>query len=260
MVPMASYSKELDLGRMIAKRAGELALSYWGKGISFEAKSDLSPVSAADREGERLIASLVEEHFPGDGLLGEEGARKDTGSGRRWIIDPVDGTRDFVRGNPAWAVLIGFEAEGEVQAGFAYLPAMGDLFYAGRGAGAFCNDGAIHASKIADPGQAVLCLNGFNALRKCSFTPRLFDWMHRFWAVRSMGGCLDAVMVARGQADLWIEPTASPWDLAPLKVIAEEAGARFFNFDGGSSIYGGNCVISTPGLEAEARRLLELRG
>jgi histidinol-phosphatase len=74
--------------------------------------------------------------------------------------------------------------------------------------------------------------------------------------VRSMGGCLDAVMVASGQAELWIEPTAAPWDLAALKIISEEAGARFFNFDGGASIYGGNCIIATPGLEAEARRLL----
>jgi len=255
---MGAYSKELDLGRTIARRAGEVALGYWGKGISFEAKSDLSPVSIADREAEKLIAGLIEQHFPGDGLLGEEGARKEAGNGRRWIIDPVDGTRDFVRGAPAWAVLIGFEAEGEIQAGFAYLPAMNELFCAARGQGAFCNDAPIHASSIGDPAQAVLCLNGFNAIQKCSFAPHLLDWMRQFWAVRSMGGCLDAVMVARGQADLWIEPTAAPWDLAPLKVIAEEAGARFFNFDGGSSIYGGNCVISTPGLEREARRLVGL--
>jgi len=106
----------------------------------------------------------------------------------------------------------------------------------------------------------VLCVNGFNATHTLPFQPILLDWMRQFWAVRSMGGCLDAVMVARGQADLWIEPTAAPWDLAPLKVIAEEAGARFFNFDGGGSIYGGNCIVATPGLEREARRLLGLNG
>jgi len=253
---MTSFSKELDLGRTIARRAGEVALRYWGKGIGFEAKSDLSPVTVADKEGEQLIARLVEEHFPGDGLLGEEGARKDAANGRRWIIDPVDGTRDFVRGNPAWAVLIGFEAAGEVEAGFAFLPAMDQMFCAARGAGAFRNDAPIHVSPIADASQAVLCLNGFNAIQKHAFAPRLLDWMRQFWAVRSMGGCLDAMMVASGQADLWIEPTAQPWDLAPLKVIGQEAGARFFNFDGGSSIYGGNCVIATPGLEATARELL----
>jgi histidinol phosphatase-like enzyme (inositol monophosphatase family) len=252
---MTSFSKELDLGRSIARRAGEVALRYWGKGIGFESKSDQSPVTVADREGEQLIARLVAEYFPGDGMLGEEGTRKDSGNGRRWIIDPVDGTRDFVRGNPNWAVLIGFEAGGEVQAGFAFLPAVDQMFYAARGAGAFRNDAAIHVSTTCDVSQAVLCLNGLNAVQKCDFAPRLLDWMRPFWAVRSMGGCLDAMMVASGQADLWIEPTASPWDLAPLKVIAQEAGGRFFNFDGGATIYGGNCVIATPGLEAAARQL-----
>src|SRR5579872_1086885 len=116
-----SFAKELEIGRAIARRAGELALRYWGKGIGFEAKADDSPVTVADREAERLIAGMIEENFPDDGMLGEEGSRKESRNGRRWIIDPVDGTRDFVRGNPAWAVLIGFEAAGEVQAGFAFL-------------------------------------------------------------------------------------------------------------------------------------------
>src|SRR5215471_9402059 len=91
------YARELEIGRLIARRAGELALSYWGKGIGFDSKADASPVTVADRETERLISSMIEENFPEDGLLGEEGSRKDSGSGRRWIIDPIDGTRDFVR-------------------------------------------------------------------------------------------------------------------------------------------------------------------
>jgi histidinol-phosphatase len=256
MVHMTAFSKELDLGRTIARQAGQAALRHWGKGIGFDSKSDRSPVTVADREAEQLIARLVEEHFPGDGMLGEEGTRKDSGNGRKWIIDPVDGTRDFIRGNPAWAVLIGFEAAGEVEAGFAFLPAMNQMFFAARGAGAFRDDTQIHVSNISDPSQAVLCLNGFNAMSKFPFAPKVLQWMSQFWAVRSMGGCLDAVMIASGQADLWIEPTAAPWDLAPLKVIGEEAGGTFFNFDGGKSIYGGNCVIATPGLETVAHQLL----
>ena len=217
MMEMPAFSREMDFGHLICRRAGEMALSYWDKGIRFEEKTDGSPVTIADRECERLIASLVEEHFPDDGLLGEEGARKESSTGRRWIIDPIDGTRDFVRGNPLWAVLIGFEVAGEVEGGFAYLPAMNLMFRAARGSGAYCNDAAIHASSIAVPGQAVFCMNGFNAIRKYSFAPRLVDWMGQFWAVRSMGGCLDAMMVARGQADLFIEPSAKPWDLAAVK-------------------------------------------
>src|SRR5690242_9357137 len=170
---MTAFSRELEVGRMIARQAGENALRYWGKGIGFESKADASPVTRADREGETMIASLIAGHFPDDGLLGEEGARKDSGNGRRWIIDPVDGTRDFIRGSPAWAVLIGFEAAGEIEVGFAFLPAMGHMFFAARGAGAFLNDDPIHASGMAEPSQAVLCLNGLNAVRTLEFAPLL---------------------------------------------------------------------------------------
>jgi histidinol-phosphatase len=250
------YHRELNILRNVAKKAGETALRYWNSGIAMETKADDSPVTLADRECERLIARAIEEEYPEDGVLGEEGSAKESRNGRRWIIDPIDGTRDFVRGNRAWATLIGLEDAGEVVAGVSCLPAMGELFSAARGSGADCNGEPIHASAISDPAQAVLCVNGFNALEGRPFKDRLIAWMDPFWAVRSMGGCLDAMMVSRGQAEVWIELSGKPWDFAPLKIIAEEAGAKFFNFDGGSSIYGGNCVICAPGMEKMAREFV----
>lgn len=251
-----NFARELEACRAIAQQAGQTALRYYRTGIAFEAKPDDSPVTAADRACEQLIARELEAAFPDDGLLGEEGARKPSRSGRRWIIDPIDGTRDFVRGSPAWAVLLGLEADGAVVAGCAYLPALGELFAAARGGGAFMNGERIHASTVATPEQAVLCLNGFNTVTDHAFAGRLLEWMKPFWAVRSMGGSLDATMVARGQADLWIELAGKPWDFAPLKIIAEEAGARFFDFAGQDTIYGGNCVICAPGLEPAARQFV----
>ena len=247
------WRTELDLMDVAARQAGAIALRYWNTGLTAETKSDASPVTLADRECERAIAHALEGAFPEDGLLGEEGAAKDSRSGRRWIIDPIDGTRDFLRGNRAWAVLIGLEEAGEVVAGVSYLPAMDEMFTASRGGGAFLNGQPIRASNISDPSQAVLCVNQFSTIRRYAFSAALLEWMSQFWAVRSMGGCLDAMMVSRGQADLWIETGGKPWDFAPLKIIAEEAGARFFNFDGGSSIYGGNCVVCAPGMEQIAR-------
>jgi histidinol-phosphatase len=250
------HYRDLDIGRAIAKRAGVMALQYWKSGVPVDTKSDASPVTVADRECERFIASSLEAAFPEDGLLGEEGSSKESRNGRRWIIDPIDGTRDFVRGNPAWAVLIALEEAGEVVAGVAYLPAMEEMFAAARHSGSYCNDQGIQASAISNASQAVLCVNGFNAVQRYGFSTGLIAWMEQFWAVRSMGGCLDAMMVARGQADLWIEISGKAWDFAPLKIIAEEAGAKYFNFDGGSSIYGGNCIICAPGLESMARRFV----
>ena len=257
---MPTFEKELETGRAIARKAGETALRHFRTGITFESKPDHSPVTAADKECERLIARELEIAFPDDGLLGEEGAQKNSRSGRRWIIDPIDGTRDFIRGTPAWAVLLGLEADGEVVAGFACLPAMGDLFSASRGGGAFVNDERIQASSIASIADSVLCVNGFNNMMGQVFAPQLLDWMRPFWSVRSMGGCLDAMMVARGQADLWLELSGKPWDFAALKIIAEEAGARFFDFEGKNTIYGGNCVICAPGLEQAARLFVSRPG
>ena len=221
-----------------------------------DTKSDASPVTIADRECERFIAGSLEAAFPEDGLLGEEGSSKVSRNGRRWIIDPIDGTRDFVRGNPSWAVLIALEQAGEVVAGISYLPALNEMFTAARGSGSYCNDQRIHASLISDPSQAVFCMDGLNAIQRHRFSAGLIAWMEQFWAVRSMGGCLDAMMVARGQAELWIEPSGKPWDFGPLKIIAEEAGAKYFNFDGGSSIHAGNCVVCAPGMEAMARQFV----
>lgn len=238
-----------------AKKAAELALLYQ-PGIVAETKADNSPVTPADRECERLIARMLTEAFPTDGVLGEEGARAESRSGRTWIIDPIDGTRDYLRGDPLWANLIGLEVGDDIVLGVVNLPLLGSLYTGSRQGGAYRNNSVIHVSSKTSIDDAVLCFNGFNKLDGAPFKGQMLDWMARFWSVRGLGGTPDAMMVASGQADLWIEPSASPWDFAPLKVIVEEAGGRFINFDGGSTIHAGNAVVFTPGLEAEVKHLL----
>ncbi len=254
------YQRELEIAIEAAREAGQGALRHWRTGLQPESKEDDSPVTRADREAEKRIAEILRHAFPNDGVLGEEGASRPGSTGRRWIIDPIDGTRDFVRGNPCWAVLIGFEDQGRVQAGVAFLPALGDLYTACRGQGAYCNGERIQVSAVSLASQAVLCVNGLNSLTRFPFAPGFLERLAPFWSVRSYGGCLDAMMVARGQADLWIEPAGKEWDFAPLQVIIEEAGGLFFNFDGGNRIDGGNCVACTPGLVRVAHGLLRRDG
>jgi len=246
------YSKELEVAAEAAKKAGELALKYQPN-IVAETKADKSPVNQADREGERLIAGILSDAFPGDGILGEEGARAESRSGRRWIIDPIDGTRDYVRGNPLWANLIALESGGDVVAGVVNLPVLGKFYTGSRGGGAYYNGSRIHASSKTLVEESVLCVNAYDKVAKAPYRDRLLDWMARFWSVRGMGGAADAMMVASGQAEIWLEPSASPWDFAPLKVILEEAGARYLNADGGSTIYQGSGIGCAPGLEREVR-------
>jgi len=250
------FEREIGLAKRMAREAGTLALAVQKEGVTAEIKPDESPVTAADRACEKLIVSLIEQEFPDDGVLGEEGSSREGRSGRRWIIDPIDGTKDFVRQIPLWSVLIGLEAEGEVVAAAAYNPGQDLLSWAGRGSGAWANGTRLRISKQQEPKHAILCFNGFNKPGVDRFSERLIPWIQRFWAVRSLGGSMDAVFVAQGKADVWIEPNASPWDLAPLKLLVEEAGGRFASFDGENTIYSGNAYACSPGLEPYVHELL----
>lgn len=258
---MPHYDKELEAALRVARAAGQLALEYRLGGIAFDAKADESPVTVADREGEKLIVGGLTEAFPEDGLLGEEGALRESANGRKWIIDPIDGTRDFIRGTRAWSVLIGLEERGEVVAGCAYFPATGDMFWAARGQGAFRqspgDEERLKVSQCKSRAEALLCVNGLSLISKYAFAPELIDWLAGFWTVRSMGGCVDAMLVSAGRADSWIEAQAKPWDLAPLKIIAAEAGAVTFDFQGRDTIYGGNYVITLPSLAEEVLRFVK---
>ena len=118
----------------------------------------------------------------------------------------------------------------------------------------------IKASNIQNKSDALLCCNGFNYFNQYAFAGELVEWLSEFWTVRSMGGCLDAMLVATGRADAWLEAQAKPWDLAPLKIIAEEAGCVTFDFTGQDTIYGGNYVICVPALADEMKRFVGKRG
>jgi len=251
-----SYERELDSARTAALRAGELALRYQNQGVTPETKPDLSPVTIADRESERLISGILADAFPEDGLLGEEGGGKESASGRCWIVDPIDGTRDFLRGLPDWAVLIALETAGGVEVGVCHFPALRVTYSAARGAGARSNDTPIRVSKIADPAQAVLCVSELNAMSGFAFAPRLIEWTKQFGLVHNHSSCLDAMHVAAGQAEVAILASGKAWDFAAPRIVAEEAGAAFFNFDGGQSIYAGNCVVAVPALAARVREFL----
>jgi histidinol-phosphatase len=251
-----SWERELEVMRAAAREAGQLALRYQRAGVSAEAKADLSPVTIADKESERMLVASLSRAFPDDGFLGEEGTSLEGASGRRWIIDPVDGTRDFLRGLPHWAVLVALEADRRVVAGVAYFPALDQMYDAARGAGAHGDGRLLRVSNVAAPADAIACLNSMNVFGRQAWAGRAIEWASQFGAVRSFGGCLDAVMLASGAVDLWIEPTAQPWDVAPLQVILEEAGARVFSFDGEATIYGNSCIACVPALEDLARQLI----
>jgi fructose-1,6-bisphosphatase/inositol monophosphatase family enzyme len=259
-----AFERELDLARSLGQRAGQLALEYQRSGVAVEDKPDDSPVTVADRECEKLIAGEILRAFPDDGLLGEEGSSRAGVSGRRWIIDPIDGTRDYVRGNRLWCNLIALEVRGIVELGVCTFPALGESYWAARGAGAWRSlDGAtarIHCSAIDNASRAVLCANGLQNTLKKPHSEKILRFFAQFWTVRSLGGALDAMHTCAGHADFWLEFSAKPWDLAAIQVIAQEAGLCYFDYTGADTIYGGNAVLCVPALLPVAREFLELPG
>lgn len=250
-----AFEHELAFMKRMAAEAGALALNYQQNGVCAETKNDDSPVTAADKACERLLVDAIALEFPEDGVLGEEGANKASKNGRRWIVDPIDGTRDYVRGLPLWAVLIGLEQDSEIVAGAAHCPAQDLLCWASKGGGTFANGEPAHVSTVTDPSQAVLCFNGFHKPNVSAMGQPLLDWAGKFWAVRGLGGAMDAMLVAMGKADVWVEPNAKPWDFAALKILIEEAGGRFGSFSGVNTIYEGNGYACTPALECFVRPL-----
>ena len=253
---MSLFEKELHYARIAARKAADNALKIQSGGVIAETKSDLSPVTIADKEGEKIISEILSDAFPADAILGEEGAEKAGTSGRRWIIDPIDGTRDFVRGNQLWCVLIGLEAEGEVKAGIAYFPMLGQMFQAGRGLGAYKNDARIRCSTIDSIESSSIMVNVGSKLVHRPDVAKWNEFIGRFWSFRCLGGAMDCMMVAQGQAELWMEPSAQSWDFAPMQIIAEESGARFFTFEGERSIHGRSGLACAPGIEREVRKFL----
>jgi histidinol-phosphatase len=254
MMVTMNYEKELEFARLTAEAAGENAKRIRAGGIAAETKADASPVTIADKDNERLIREAIERGYPADGILGEEGSCKPGTSGRRWIIDPIDGTRDFVRGNRFWCVLLALEEADESVVGVAHFPMLGETYWAARGHGAWRNGEPIHASAVSTIGDSVFSPNGLHLAQAAPHLAKLNEWAQRSWAVRSYGGALDACMVAAGQVDVWFEPKVEPWDLAPLKLIIEEAGGAFFAFDGSRRIDRGTAIGCAPGLAEAARR------
>jgi histidinol-phosphatase len=251
-----AFEEEVKTAVRLAEEAGAIALDYQRAGISAEWKPDDTPVTAADKACEKLIVDGLTRTFPEDGLLGEEGANRKSCNGRRWIIDPIDGTRDFIRGIPLWTVLIGLEEDSKIVAGVAFNPTQQLLMHASRGGGTFANGNRVSVSSFSDPKHSLLAFNGFNKPGTTTLNGDLLQWVARFSAVRSLGGSSDAMLLAQGKADVWIEPNAAPWDLAPLKILIEEAGGKFATFKGENTIYGGNCYACTPGLESYVLQLV----
>jgi histidinol-phosphatase len=238
-----------------ARAAGETALKYYHGGVEVSLKADQTPVTQADREAEQVIAEILGRACPGVGFLGEESGA--TGSReRRFIVDPIDGTKNFVRRIPIWATLIALEEDGEIAAGVIHNPVTGDLYAARRGAGAFLNEAPIRVSSVESLAEAQLLHAGLRIVREAGYWDGFVRLVDATGRQRGFGDYMGYALLAEGKAEIYAEVDLKPWDLAPCKILVEEAGGCFTDFEGRPTIYSGTALATNGRLHAETLRLL----
>jgi histidinol-phosphatase len=250
--------RALEAALDAARAAGAIALRYFRGDVPVTLKADQTPVTQADREAEAAIVERLRAAFPDVGVLGEEYGAQGS-QGRRWIIDPIDGTANFVRGIPYWATLLALEEEGEVTVGVVHAPATGDLLWARRGAGAFANGAPLRVSPVDRLAEATLVHAGLaymKQLRPAGYWEGFLRLVDRTGRQRGFGDYFGYTFVLRGQAELMIECDVKPWDLAPFMVLFAEAGGRLTDFEGRPTIYSGTVLASNGRLHAEALAVL----
>ena len=244
-----SLADDLALAHRLADQADGITLARFGAhDLVVSSKPDLTPVSDADLAVEQAIRRELSSSRPGDAVLGEEDGETGTGA-RRWVVDPVDGTKNFVRGVPVWATLIALQEDGVVTVGVVSAPALGRRWWAARGLGAFTGGSLGTArglqvsavSALADASVAYSSLTGWEEQGRL---PGLLQLSRDVWRTRAYGDFWSHVLVAEGAVDASFEPEVSLWDLAPLQVVVEEAGGRFTDLSGAARPDGGSAVCS----------------
>jgi histidinol-phosphatase len=259
---MAGFDDDLRFAHVLADAADDITMRrFRALDLRVESKPDLTPVTDADLATEESLRNVLSRARPRDAMLGEEFGR--TGVGQRcWVIDPIDGTKNFVRGVPVWATLIGLMAGGEAVVGVVSAPALGRRWWAGRNGGAWTGRSltkasACRVSAITSLRDASLSYSDLAGWERQGRMDGFIELASSVWRTRAYGDFWSHVLVAEGAVDISAEPEVSLWDLAALQIIVEEAGGVFTNLAGNPTPDGGSVVCTNGHLHSEVLGLLE---
>ncbi|MFJ5551933.1 histidinol-phosphatase [Streptomyces sp. NPDC093225] len=267
---MPAYDDDLRLAHRLADAADEVTMArFRALDLKVETKPDMTPVSEADTATESEVRRLIEEARPADAILGEEYGLVGEGP-RRWVVDPIDGTKNYVRGVPVWATLISLMEE-DATGGFRPVvgvvsaPALGRRWWAAEGAGAFTGgalgeEGRIGVSKVASLGDASFAYSSLTGWEERDRLPGFLELTRACWRTRGYGDFWPYMMVAEGSLDLCAEPELNLWDMAAIAVVVQEAGGRFTSIDGVDGVHGGNAAASNGLLHDQMLGYLRPRG
>ena len=255
---------DLTLALMLADRADGLTSARFGAlDLRIDTKPDLTPVTDADRAVEAELREVLARERIQDSIVGEEFGGTTTFSGRQWIIDPIDGTKNFVRGVPVWASLIALLEDGVPSVGVVSAPALQRRWWAARGQGAFAafDDGSprpLSVSSVAQLGSASLSFSSLSGWAQRGLRERFIELTEAVWRVRAYGDFLSYCLVAEGAVDIAAEPEVSVWDLAALDILVREAGGLLTSLDGTAGPHRGSAVATNGLLQQQV--LARLKG
>ncbi|WP_327301008.1 histidinol-phosphatase [Streptomyces goshikiensis] len=259
---MPEYDDDLRLALELADAADAATTRrFRALDLKVETKPDMTPVSEADRAAEEIIRAGILAARPDDAILGEEYGLEGSGP-RRWVVDPIDGTKNYVRGVPVWATLISLMAEGangvfRPVVGVVSAPALGRRWWAAQGGGAFAGGALggdpvrLGVSKVGSLGDASFAYSSLTGWEEQGRLPGFLELTRACWRTRGYGDFWPYMMVAEGSLDLCAEPELNLWDMAALAVVVQEAGGRFTSLDGADGVDGGNAAASNGLLHEE---------
>jgi histidinol-phosphatase len=255
---MSAMSQQslLEAVEAVARLAGETAMRWYRRGVAVDTKADGSPVTEADRAAEAAARAWITARFPLDGIVGEEFGVERPDAPRRWFVDPIDGTKSFVRGVPLWGSLVGVVEGDTVLAGAVCCPAADETVVAALGAGAWHNGARCRVSDTAHLHEATVLVTDERAYgdsTKCAGWRALAESAS---IARSWGDCYGYVLVATGRADAMVDPKMNPWDAAAVLPVIEEAGGVFTSYAGERTAFGGDVVATNAALAASVRATL----
>jgi histidinol phosphatase-like enzyme (inositol monophosphatase family) len=239
-----------------ALAAGSLARASRGARLKVRLKADATPVTQVDHACEELIRRRLARAFPSDGLVGEEYGEVRAGAEAVWIVDPIDGTKAFIRGFPYWGTLIARAERGRLTAGVVYLPALNELLWAARGRGAYRNGRRLRVSRTGALEDAQVLQGSLECFVRRRRLGALARLAARVRTVRGYGDCWGYTWLVRGMADAMVEAEVSPWDVAAVKIVVEEAGGRVTDWRGRDDWRGGDVVASNSRLHGAVLRAL----
>jgi len=263
--PGREIGLRLDLAVEMAREAGAQALAAFRRGsVQVERKADGSEVTAADREGERLMRAAIARMFPQDAILGEEGEDVQGASGFRWLLDPIDGTRSFVRGVPLWGTLVACEYNSRSVVGVIVIPALNEMVYGAKGGGAWRVVGTgpptpARVSRIESLRESVVCTTSFDYFRKSGQERAFIELSKASRSIRGWSDCYAQVLCATGRIEAVVEPMINPWDVGAIISIIEEAGGRYTTWEGEVTAYHPHGAASNGLVHDDLLRVLQAK-